>query len=191
MNDIALQRTLSKPLTINKTAARIAGCLTFALLTAIGAYIRIPLFFTPVPITLQTFVVLLSGAVLGKRLGPVSQITYILFGAFGLPVFQGYGYGISHILGTTGGYLFGFIAASYIAGYLAKDRTTEKGMTKIFLTMITALAVVYFFGVAWLKLFLGTNLSSALMLGLYPFIPGEVVKVITASYICKGLKGRI
>ena len=189
MTSIAFQ--LRREIVIDKTAMRIIGCSIFVILTAIGAYIRIPLFFTPVPITLQTFVVLLSGAVLGKRLGSVSQIAYISLGAFGLPVFQGYGYGISHIFGPTGGYLFGFIAASYIAGYLLKDRNTEKSMTKIFLTMITALTVIYFFGVAWLKLFLGTSLSSALILGLYPFIPGEVVKVMAASYIYKGLKSRI
>ncbi len=189
MPGIAVQ--FRREIVINKTAAKIIGCSIFVVLTAIGAYIRIPLFFTPVPITLQTFVVLLSGVVLGKKLGPVSQIAYISLGAFGLPVFQGYGYGISHILGPTGGYLFGFIAASYIAGHLVKDRTAEKGMAKIFLTMITALAVVYFFGVMWLKLFLGTNLSSTLILGLYPFIPGEVVKVITASYAYKSLKNRI
>jgi biotin transport system substrate-specific component len=189
MTSIAFQ--LRREIVINKTAVRIIGCSIFVILTAIGAYIRIPLFFTPVPITLQTFVVLLSGAVLGRRLGPLSQAVYVAAGAFGLPVFQGYGYGVSHIFGPTGGYLFGFVAASFIAGYLAKDRTAEKGMTKIFLTMITALAVIYFFGVAWLKLFLGTSLSSALILGLYPFIPGEVVKVIAASYICKGFKSRI
>lgn len=189
MNSIAVQ--FRGEIVANKTVEKIISCSIFVILTAIGAYIRIPLFFTPVPITLQTFVVLLSGAVLGRKLGPLSQIAYISLGAFGLPVFQGYGYGISHIFGPTGGYLFGFVAASYIAGYLLKDRNTGKGMTKIFLTMIMALTVIYFFGVAWLKLFLGTSLSSALILGLYPFIPGEVIKIIAASCIYENLKSRV
>lgn len=180
MTSITVQ--LQREIVIDKTTEKIIGCSIFVILTAIGAYIRIPLFFTPVPITLQTFVVLLSGAVMGRRLGPLSQVIYISLGALGLPVFQGYGYGVFHILGPTGGYLFGFILASYIVALLAKN---------VFLAMTAGLAIIYFFGVAWLKLFLGTSLSSALVLGLYPFIPGEVIKVIAASYIYKGLKSRI
>ncbi len=158
---------------------------------AIGAYVRIPLFFTPVPITLQTFFVLLSGAVLGRKFGAVSQAVYICIGAFGLPVFQGYGYGMTHILGPTGGYLLGFIPASYAVGYLMKNKGCGEEMSRIFFAMITGLLVIYLFGVIWLKLFLGAGLSASLMLGLYPFLPGEVLKVIAALYVYMGLRSRI
>ncbi len=172
-------------------ASPFIGCLTFVLLMAIGAYVRIPLFFTPVPITLQTFFVLLSGAVLGRKFGAVSQMVYISIGAFGLPVFQGYGYGIPHILGPTGGYLLGFIPASYAVGYLMENERGEKEMFRVFLAMITGLLVIYLFGVIWLKLFLGAGFFSSLMLGLYPFLPGEILKVTAASYVYMGFKSRI
>ncbi|MFH0840153.1 MAG: biotin transporter BioY [Candidatus Omnitrophota bacterium] len=152
---------------------------------------RIPLFFTPVPLTLQTFFVLLSGAVLGRKWGAASQVLYLSLGAFGLPVFQGYGYGISHIFGPTGGYLFGFICAAYIVGYFTESGIFEKKSFSIFLAMIAGLVVVYLCGIAWLKLLLGANLKATLVMGLYPFLPGEVVKVIAASYMYLGLRSRL
>lgn len=164
---------------VNNTAAKIMGCSVFVILTAIGAYIRIPLFFTPVPVTLQTFFVLLSGAFLGRKWGALSQAAYVSLGIAGLPVFQGYGYGMGHLLGPTGGYLLGFIAASYITGLFSKN---------IFAAMLAGLAAIYISGVIWLKVFLGAGLPESLMMGLYPFIPGEIVKVIAASYIYRGLK---
>ena len=94
------------------------GCVFFVALMSLGAYVRIPVFFTPVPITLQTLFVVLSGAMLGKKWGMASQAIYISLGAIGLPVFQGYGYGMGHILGPTGGYLAGFVLASYVVGSL-------------------------------------------------------------------------
>jgi len=175
----------------NRAAGRIIGCSIFVILMTIGAYVRVPLFFTPVPMTLQTFFVLLSGAVLGKRFGALSQAAYVSLGAFGLPIFQGYGYGVAHIFGPTGGYLLGFIPASYIVGYLLKDSGHDHGLSRIFFTMITGLAVIYLFGVAWLKLLLGASLSASLILGLYPFMPGEILKVIAASHIYKGLRNRL
>ncbi len=191
MNSVVFPSLLSKAIAINKTTARIMGCLTFVLFTAIGAYVRIPLFFTPVPLTLQTFFVLLSGAVLGRRWGALSQTLYVSLGAFGLPVFQGYGYGISHILGPTGGYLFGFICASYIAGYFTERAVFKNRGLSILLAMITGLIAVYLCGVAWLKLFLGVNFKVSLIMGLYPFLPGEVIKVIAASYIYLGVRDRL
>ena len=187
MTSIAFQQEVA----LNKRATAAIGCSIFVILMVIGAYVRIPLFFTPVPITLQTFFVLLSGAMLGRRLGPASQAVYISLGVFGLPVFQGYGCGMAHIFGPTGGYLLGFIPASYIVGYLAKDINAEKGISRIFLAMITGLIVIYLLGVIWLKFFLGAGLPASLILGLYPFMPGEVLKVIAATYIYKGLRHRI
>lgn len=182
MNSAVFQNVLTKPFTIDKTTARIMGCLTFALLTAIGAYVRIPLFFTPVPLTLQTFFVLLSGAVLGRRWGAASQMLYVTLGAFGLPVFQGYGYGIAHMFGPTGGYLFGFICASYLVGYFVQKRFN------VLPAMLAGLAVIYFCGVIWLKFLLSANLKTSLFMGLYPFLPGEAIKLILASYIYTGMR---
>ncbi|MBU4376112.1 MAG: biotin transporter BioY, partial [Candidatus Omnitrophica bacterium] len=91
----------------------------------------------------------------------------------------------------TGGYLFGFICAAYVIGYFTESGVFEKKSFSIFLAMITGLVVVYLCGIAWLKLLLGANLKSALVMGLYPFLLGEVIKVIAASYIYLGLRSRL
>src|SRR5262245_17113843 len=94
-------------------AMRAVGLIfAFNLLLALSAQVRIPLFFTPVPITAQTFVVLLTGALLGPRLGAAAMAAYLLEGAMGLPVFQGGNSGVAYMFGPTGGYLIGFIASA-------------------------------------------------------------------------------
>ena len=100
----------------------------FSLLTALCARIVIPLPFTPVPITGQTFAVLLTGAALGARRGAAAIVLYVLEGLAGLPVFAGGASGLARLLGPTGGYLLGFIAAAYLTGTLAErgwDRTVR------------------------------------------------------------------
>jgi len=179
---IAADGIFGRDIIRNRTANLAIGCAVFVVLMVLGAYVRIPLFFTPVPITLQTFFVLLSGALLGRKWGAISQAAYLSIGAFGLPVFQGYGSGASHIFGPTGGYLFGFIAASYVAGLLIGP-DNRKAQLKIAASMAASLAVIYTFGVIWLKLFLGVSFSAALVMGLYPFLPGAAIKLIAASYV--------
>jgi len=178
-----------KAITRTKTTNVAIGCGVFVILMILGAYIRIPLFFTPVPITLQTFFVLLSGAMLGKRWGALSQISYLFLGSLGLPVFEGYGAGMAHLFGPTGGYLFGFVCASYLVGYLLKQDKTS-GMFKVSISMMAGLVMIYVFGIAWLKLFLGTSLSTTLIFGFYPFLPGALIKLIAASSIYMSLRGR-
>ena len=106
---------LNKEIIIGKVAGKSLGIVTFTLLTVLGAYIRLPLPFTPVPITAQTFFVFLSGLCLGKRWASISQIAYLLLGVGGLSVFTGGG-GFFYLVGPTGGYLFGFIVASWVIG---------------------------------------------------------------------------
>ena len=180
--EFALSNILGKTVIKSKTVSRAIGCGVFIVLMILGAYIRMPLFFTPVPVTLQTFFVLLSGAMLGRRWGSLSQAAYLSIGALGLPVFQGYGGGLSHIFGPTGGYLLGFIPASYLVGYLLSG---DKKMSafKVSASMAGGLILIYTLGIIWLKLLLNIGLSTAFMLGLYPFLPGAVVKLIAASSI--------
>ena len=101
----------------------------FAALTAAVSPIKIPLGFTPVPITLQTVMVLVSGALLGANLGALAQFLYILVGALGLPVFAGGGSGFGALVGPTSGYLFGFIAAAYVVGKLVEKAKNRKYFT--------------------------------------------------------------
>ena len=187
--ELPVGNILGRTIVKTRAANLVIGCGVFVVLMVLGAYIRIPLFFTPVPITLQTFFVLLSGAMLGRRWGSLSQAAYLFLGACGLPVFQGYGAGLSHIFGPTGGYLAGFVFASYLVGYFLRGDKSA-GMFKALASMAGGLILIYAFGITWLKFILGIDLSAAFILGLYPFLPGAVVKLIAASSIYMSFRGR-
>lgn len=154
-----------------------------SLLTALCARIVIPLPFTPVPITAQTFAVLLIGAALGARRGAAAIGLYVLEGLLGLPVFAGGAAGLARLLGPTGGYLVGFIAAAYLTGTLAErgwDRTVRFAVG----AMAAGNLVVYLFGIPWLAVFLGW--PDAVSKGFLPFIPGDVAKLAAAAIVLPG-----
>lgn len=158
-------------------AALVAG---FSLLIAASAQVAIPLPFTPVPVTLQTFAVLLTGCLLGSGRGALAVIAYIAEGSFGLPFFSGGTSGIAHLLGPTGGYLVGCVASAFAAGLL-----TESGLTRrlpgLLLTLLAADLVVYVPGLAWLSLF--TGIGKAVALGFLPFVIGDALKIAAAGSI--------
>ncbi|MFA5068932.1 MAG: biotin transporter BioY [Candidatus Omnitrophota bacterium] len=172
----------------NRFAVSAIGITTFTLLTWLGAYIYIPLGFTPVPITLQELFVFLSGALLGKRLGAVSQIAYLCAGIVGMPVFSASGFGLSHIAGPTGGYLLGFIFSSYLIGHMIRKNTS-------ILSMLTAFtlgaSLIYALGAAWLVFGLRFSIRQAIILGVVPFIPGCFIKIALATCIAKGSLKRV
>ena len=145
---------LSKEIVIDRTATRAIGLFCFIILTALGAYVRIPLPFTPVPITLQTFFVLLSGAVLGRKWGSASQMGYLLLGIVGLPVFAGAGAGFAYLFGPTGGYIIGFIVASWLVGRIIHQKTQGDASRIVLAMFIGSFAGIYFFGLLGLILFL-------------------------------------
>ena len=113
------QQILSKDLVKDKILCRALGIFVFTVLTILSAFIRIPLPFSPVPVTLQTFFVLFAGLILGP-VGAMSQIFYIILGALGMPIFTNAGFGLSYILGPTGGYLFGFVLVAFLLGFFSK-----------------------------------------------------------------------
>lgn len=164
----------------NRQAAAVALIVGFALLTALCAQIRIPLGFTPVPITGQTFAVLLSGAVLGSRMGAASQLLYVLMGAAGLPFYAGGTGGWKHASGATMGYLLGFIAAAYAVGYLAEQRQDRRFATSIG-AFLTGNLVIYALGVPWLMYSLSWDLAEGVARGLAPFIIGDTIKIMLAA----------
>jgi|AntDeeMinimDraft_5_1070356.scaffolds.fasta_scaffold21610_2 biotin transport system substrate-specific component len=147
----------------------------FAALTAIGAYIHIP--FPTVPITLQIFFALMAGGLLGKKYGFLSQVIYVLIGAIGLPVFAGGTGGIGILFGPTGGYIFGFLAAGYIAG-IGKQKFLNKS-----LYMFLGLIAIYVLGVSGLMIFAGLEFLPAITTGVTPFIIGDLIKVFLAAYL--------
>jgi len=180
-----LTKTLTTPLPVSSAIVKVMGVLSFAILTALGAYIAIPLPFTPVPITLQTLFVLLSGAILGAIEGSLSQILYITIGALGMPVYAGATGGFAHILGPTGGYLIGFVISSFIAGIMCKRSTRA---WKVFFGFSIAELPIFLLGLTFLATFTHSNLIVTLKMGLLPFIPGEIIKIGTAGSIMKTLR---
>ena len=152
----------------------------FAALTAALAQVRVPLWFTPVPFTGQSFAVLASGLVLGWRLGAASQLLYVTAGAVGLPVFQGAHGGWTYVTGPTLGYLVGFVAAAIVAGFIARRfRFRAAGLVGAIAGTVT----VYVFGVAWLAHALGVGLPEAITLGVVPFLVGDAIKATLAGML--------
>jgi biotin transport system substrate-specific component len=162
-------------------ASDIALILGGALLTAVAAQIAIPMW--PVPITGQTFAVLLVGAILGASRGALSMITYFSLGAAGLPVFTGAAAGIT--FGTTFGYLVGFIAAAAVVGWFAQLNWHKK-ISGVIASFAIGNAVIYLFGLPWLafalsNLSLASDISAVLMAGLVPFLVGDAIKMALAA----------
>ncbi len=155
-----------------------------AALIAAGAFIAIPI--GPVPIVLQNFFVFLAGLLLGGRWGLASVGVYLLAGACGLPVFAGGTGGLGRFAGPTGGYLVAYLPAVYIIGVFS-----TKGRGRIptdVAAMIFGAAIVYLLGVPWLKMVTGMSWSKALAAGMYPFLPGDALKIAAAIPVAKSLR---
>ena len=151
-----------------------------SLLTALSAQIAIPLPFSPVPITGQTFAVLLVGTLLGSRRGALAMLAYLGEGLLGLPVFAGGKGGLAVFMGPTAGYLWGFVAAAFVVGSLA-ERGWDRHVWSAAAAMFLGNGVIYLFGLPWLSHFVPGSLSQVLALGLYPFIPGDILKLVLAA----------
>lgn len=160
--------------------------LAAAALTALAAQWRIQLPFTPVPITGQTFAVLISGAALGWRLGASSQVVYLLAGVMGVPVFSDGGSGVEVITGATGGYLIGFVFAAGLVGWMA-ERRQDRAFATMFTAFLLGSSVIYVFGVIGLMISTGWPLAEAVEKGVVPFLLGDIVKATAAGLLVPGL----
>lgn len=155
-----------------------------AALTAVGAYIAIPI--GPVPIVLQNLFVYLTGLLLGSRWGLMGIAAYLLAGAVGLPVFAGGKGGIGHLIGPTGGYLLGFLPAVALIGMI-----TEKNEGKLLFALAALIAgtvVIYACGVTWLSIITGMTIVKSLVVGMVPFLIGDAIKIAAALFIAKSLR---
>lgn len=183
MNDtiLRLRNVATLELVPDRNARRVLAVGAFALATALGAHVAVPL--TPVPVTLQTLFVVLAGALLGPRLGAASQLAYLGMGIAGLPVFAG-GLGLAWLAGPTGGYLLAFPATAFVAGLVTR-RVAGRGLTAgllLFVGLFLASLITLGGGTAWLALMTGDP-GGALMLGFVPFLAGDVLKVGLAALI--------
>ena len=150
-----------------------------SLFVAALAQVEIPLPFTPVPITGQTFGVLLVGAAMGSKRGAASLTLYLAEGALGLPFFAGGAHGLSMLTGATAGYLLGFIGAAYVIGRLA-EKGLERSVSTSFIPFLVGTVLSYACGVTWLAVMLG-SWSKAVTFGLIPFLIGDIIKLLAAS----------
>ncbi len=176
----------SRSLTIAK---KIILALTMACVTGLSAQVRIPLPFTPVPITMQTFFVLIAGVLLGRRWGGLSQIIYVGIGVLGIPWFAG-----SSIFGPTGGYLIGFILAAFFLGYVIDTYVHLRNFVSILLLMLFAsFFLIYIPGLIQLGFYFYMIKGSfpgfipILSMGLFPFIPGALIKITLAAAVSYNL----
>jgi len=169
------------------SASKVFWITAFAILTALSAQIAIPV--KPVPFTLQTLFVLLSGAFLGSRNGAYSQFLYLFMGIAGLPVFAQIPdapLGFSRLIGPTGGYLLAFPVAAFLVGYLIEKR---KNYWSIVATMFIGEMVIIFVGILHLKTFYVQNFEEALKVGAAIFSIWMVVKVFIAATVFFGISG--
>ena len=160
----------------------------FAALTAVGAFISIPL--GPVPLTLQTLFVLISGYVLGAKKAALSQLVYIALGLVGLPIFSGFSGGIQTILKPSFGFLIGFVAGAFVVGYISRN---IRSLIGYLFAGALGTVVIYTIGIPYMAFILNTVMDSALSLerilqiGIIAFLPGDIVKLVIAAYLGKRL----
>jgi biotin transport system substrate-specific component len=158
----------------------------FTALTAVGAFISIPI--GPVPITLQSFFVLLSGIILGSKKAMFSQITYLLLGLIGFPIFSGFSGGLQHIFKPSFGFIIGYVAAAYVTGKLTGKKTA---LQYLWAAVLTGTLIIYTFGLPYmyyiLNIMLNSNLSivKILQLGMFAFIPGDMLKAVIIVFFAQ------
>ena len=155
-----------------------------AALTAVGAYIHVPI--GPVPIILSTLFAVLSGLLLGSRWGLVSMGLYLLVGAIGMPVFAGGKGGFAYFFGPTGGYLFGFALASWTTGFIS-ERSRGSLPLDVLAVIIGSLAI-YALGVPWLKMVTQMSWPKTLMVGVVPFLIGDAIKACVVVVLARSVR---
>ena len=155
----------------------------FSALIAVSSRLEIHLPFTPVPITLQTLFVLLTGAALGSRRGALAMLLYLAEGAVGLPVFAGGVGGFMYLLlSPTAGYLWSFPIAAFVVGWLCERRLDRQFWTSVF-AMLPGSLIIYAIGLGWLVLVVHLSLYGAFLAGMLPFLPGDLFKLVVAALL--------
>ncbi|MCA8878713.1 MAG: biotin transporter BioY [Rhodobacteraceae bacterium] len=176
--------TLSQALLPNQTLLTKLGLvLAGSFLVALGAQAEVPMF--PVPMTLQTLAISVVGLTFGARLAGLTLLAYLAEGAMGLPVYSGGGAGVAHLVGPTGGYLFGFVAMAWMTGWLA-EHGFGRGFIRMSLAALIPSMLLFVPGVAWLWYITPLDLNGAIAAGATPFLVGGLVKSVVAAMVAAG-----
>jgi biotin transport system substrate-specific component len=157
----------------NLKTKEITLCALFASLTAILSQITIPI--GPVPINMAHLSVFLAAGLLGSRLGALSQLTFVLMGAAGLPVFSGFNGGLTRIAGPTGGYIISYVVSAYVIGWIL-ERFGKRTVKALAISILAGWLVTYAFGTLWFTYITHTSFTAALSLCVIPFLPGDLLK---------------
>jgi biotin transport system substrate-specific component len=184
-----MQVSLGREIVFDKAVSRFAAIVVFMTLTVVSGFVRIPVPMSPVPVTLQTFFVLLAGASLGGWRGGISQLGYLALGVCGFPVFSSMGSGFLYLAGPTGGYMAGFVLAALFIGFTRRFAGTSYiGLLVLF---VIADAILLLSGIMWLKVLTGYDLVKLMQIGVFPFIPGDMLKAAAAAAVYKAIRPRL
>ena len=156
-------------------------CGVFTAVLCVLAPLSVPV--GPVPISLATFAVMLAGTILGKKLGVISVLIYLLLGMVGLPVFAGWTAGAAKLAGPTGGYLVGYLPLAFICGFAKITGQKGRALLSMALCMILGTAVLYALGTVWFCVVTGSDTMRALGLCVIPFLPGDLLKIAAVMAI--------
>lgn len=162
-----------------RNAALVLG---LSLFTALCAQVSVPLPNTEVPFTLQTFAILAGAAALGAERAVAAQILYVLLAAAGAPVLAGGAHGFSTVVGATGGYILGFVVASYVVGRIARSGATRHVATTV-AAYLAGTGTIYALGVSWLAIYADLSLIDAVRAGMIPFLVGDALKALAAGAV--------
>lgn len=161
-------------------------CALFAALTAVLSQIAIPI--GPVPINLATFAVFCAGAILGSKFGSLSLVIWAALGAVGVPVFSMFRSGLGALVGPTGGYIIGYIPAAFITGLLIEKFNRYNKVYIYPLIMLAGMLTYFILGTSWFMFSTSTGLWDALMICVFPFLPGDFIKIAAATMIAKRIR---
>ena len=152
------------------------------------AWISIP---ATVPFTLQTFAIFAALGLLGGKRGTVAVAVYLLLGAIGVPVFAGFSGGFGCITGATGGFIIGYLFAAVLVGLLAsgtETMPTKRAVVRLTLACVTGMVCCYAFGLVWYMILTGTDLWAGFLACVFPFLPGDFIKIVLAVILIRRLK---
>jgi len=169
---------------INPLVRRLALPVLFALLVAVGGYLRIPIPGNPVPVTLQVTFVMMAGAFLSPAMAAASMILFVGAGLVGVPVFSGGGAGLAYLLGPTGGYVVGFVAGAALCSLIISGQ--RGSFLRVVLGMLAGLLTIYGFGVLRLAVYIAGDAGMAFRMGVVPFITMDLLKVAVAAAVVAG-----